>query len=243
MHLNIFNWNIPVLHLKEHRLEFVSGEDLDAGPMTANSQSLDAFSEIQIDTNVLEATIQVGDSYGVYLDCNEKLIPTVSVENGTLLVKQRTQNRWFQGSTKAEMTITVPAGADLKALTATHDVGDLNVEGINIDVVDIKVNVGDVNLDDITGKTLTVDSDTGDVEAEACSFEKVTIKSDIGDADYESTKDLSDYKMDLKTDVGEINLKNSDQDSDHYGVDHSYKQNGSAGELNITVDVGSITVK
>ena len=243
LHLHIFDWNLPVFHISDGNVVFDSGEDSDAGPMTENVQSLDAFTEIEIDTNVLSATINVGDSYGVALNCNEKLIPTVSVENGKLLVKQRTKNKWFHGSTSADMLITVPAGTDLKTLTATHNVGDLKVEGVNIDVVDLKVNVGDIDLDNIAGSTLTVDSDTGDVEAEACSFKTVTIKSDVGDAEYESATNISDYKMDLETDVGDINLCNQDQDSDHYGVKHSYKQDGAAGELNIKVDVGSITVR
>lgn len=238
MHLGLFSFHLP--------FSDVSIGKGSAGAMQKDSQTVDAFSAIEIDANVLAVTVECGDSYQVAMNCNEKLMPTVEVKGDTLVIKQKVNTKLFTGSTHAEMTVTLPAGTELNSLTTVQNVGDFELDSVDVKKADITVNVGDVELENVKGSNLKVDSDTGDVEVKDCQFETVDIDSDIGDADYSSTVSLEDYTMDLKTDVGSVDIHGvhgSDHDSDHMGSNHSYTQKGSAGSLTIKVDVGSISVK
>ena len=105
---------------------FYSGDETEQGTEVSleGTQVLDAFSEIRVESDVMDVTIQKGTDYSLSYRTAGKNKPAYSVKDGVLSVTQKQQKKhWNLGmvsNKSAAMTITVPEDVDYE--TALPDV-------------------------------------------------------------------------------------------------------------------------
>ena len=193
-------------------------DDSDNGISTsvdASQKNLDAFSSINADLNVVDLTIQRGNTFSITCKASKKLTPEYKVENNCLTI------------TVAD-TLT-----DLKLHT---NVGDVDLSGLNVLALDLRADVGDIDLENCTLETSTLDANVGDIDLEDCTFTSMEITSNVGDVDLDCKEDLSDYHIELGTGVGDVNV------NDTY-CHRSYSNQGdSSHSLTISNDTGDISL-
>jgi hypothetical protein len=205
--------------------------------------SLDAFTSIQIDADVMSLTIRQGSDYSIQYSASEGLEPVYSIKNGELVIKQRYPNGsfWdklrFLNKGKCSVTITVPFSETLDRLEANSDIGDFTVEGLSISTLSLSADVGDIYVSSCTlGEDNEISADVGNVELKDCTFTSLSVEADVGDVSVNSGLDLSDYNMELSADMGKISVSGI-----NYGA--KYKQKGvGVYSLEIEASVGHIEV-
>lgn len=218
------------------------------------SENLDAFDKIEIDTDVMDITINTGDSYHLEYDCVAYLEPEVSVKDKTFHLEQL--SKWWGSNNKCSMNLTVPSGTVLNDTYISSDVGNVKIYNIESEHATLEVNVGDITLEsckfvssDITGDVgninvntsnlgdSTIENDTGNIEVDLCEFEDIDIYNDIGNVDLNTNTDLSNYEIDLSTDLGSIKY-NGEKQKKYYH--QSAVSTSNTYNIEIETDVGNI---
>ena len=222
------------------------------------SENIDTFDKIEIDTSIMNITIQQGDKYYLEYDCVEYMKPSFSVKNGTFKLEQPSKPRGSRNNNKCSMTLTIPSGTELSIADITSDIGNININNTEIrnitiesDVGDIDIkscifetseiegDVGDVDLNKSNlGKT-NIETDTGDIDIIDCEFKDIEVYNDIGNVDLNTSSDISNYDIELSTDLGSIDFNGNKQKRHFYqaasGSSETYR-------ISIETDIGNISI-
>lgn len=218
------------------------------------SATLDKYERMDIDMSVADITIIEGTDYRLDYSGTDNLVLSYRVDKGVLKIEQKSKRKVF-GNSGATLELTVPNDAVFDKVDISSDVGDISIEGIDIDYYISDTDVGDTLINGCKINDVVLESDTGDVSItecglnkadiqtdvgeigiETCSFKNLDIESEVGDIVIESDNSLEDFGFDLKTDVGNVEINHKD-------MDKSYITNGNAGRIEATGDVGDIIVK
>ena len=207
----------------------VTSIELDDGSVSADTVDLDKFSNIDMDLQVMDVTIQRGDSLGLSYECSKKeYIPVIDVKDDLLTVRQNIKKkRVNMGKIKCKMVLTVPENFKFENVEIRSDVGDLKIDGIDGDAFIFESDTGDIKLASITGKELEISGDTGDIKLSGCSFTNTDISGNTGDVKLDNCERLGEISVD--NDTGNIifeNCKLSDPD----------------GNINISTDTGDVRI-
>ena len=246
---------------------FISGEESLFGLFGGKDEhivkdvDLEAFSSLQIDSEIMDVEIKKGDSYKLHYECSkEKLIPTYAVENGKLTIKQKNKKGLtltFGSSGKCKMVLTVPEEKILSDIKIVSNTGDLIIADTVTEKSDIETDTGDVKVNNSNLGGLTLATDTGDVSFSGVTLGDVKLTTDTGDI---SMKDMTIAEGDIESDTGDIKIEgikieayNVSMDSDTGDITvngsnqgNKYNANASEGDgltMKISTDTGDITVK
>ena len=194
-------------------------DDSDNGISTsvdASQKNLDAFSSINADLNVVDLTIQRGNTFSITCKASKKLTPEYKVENNCLTITQYAKAHNALGRNK-KCSVTITVADTLTDLKLHTNVGDVDLSGLNVLALDLRADVGDIDLED-------------------CTFTSMEITSNVGDVDLDCKEDLSGYHIELGTGVGDVNV------NDTY-CHRSYSNQGdSSHSLTISNDTGDISL-
>ena len=196
--------------------------------------TLEAFDSIAVDAAVMDLTIVEGTDYSLDYKGTENLEMTYQIEKGELTVKQRKKGKLI-GNNGAELIVTVPKDVQLEKTIITVDVGDVDVDSVDMKTLEADSDVGDIMVENTSVDNVVLDSDTGDIDVDNCSFVTLDISSDVGDMEVDSSMDISDYVFDLKTDVGEVEVG-----AEAYGK--KYFHAGKNGCITARGNVGDISI-
>ena len=185
------------------------------------NQILESFSEIQIHTNIMSLTIEEGPEFkidGTF--SKESLRPQVSVKNGLLQISQNSPQRGFgSGNHNCKVVITIPSGT-------------------NLSNIDINAGVGDIRLRDLTVNDIDIDLSVGAIDVRKVQLNNIECDNNVGEISIEPAADLSEYNMDLSTDVGEVRV-----DGVSYRKSYNCRQSGSSKKIKADTNVGEINIR
>ena len=213
-------------------------DDSDNGISTsvdASQKNLDAFSSINADLNVVDLTIQRGNTFSITCKASKKLTPEYKVENNCLTITQYAKAHNALGRNK-KCSVTITVADTLTDLKLHTNVGDVDLSGLNVLALDLRADVGDIDLENCTLETSTLDANVGDIDLEDCTFTSMEITSNVGDVDLDCKEDLSGYHIELGTGVGDVNV------NDTYCHRSYSNQGGSSHSLTIANDTGDISL-
>lgn len=239
---HVIKWGMHLVSGLPFLSEMVGDDDTESTGSNRPHQggeTYDSFDAISMDISVADLNIQTGDTYSISYDCNrDKLVPKFHLDNGTLVVTQsKARHINFPGSTKCEITITVPADAILQDMNIDGSVGDMDFSSIRTEKSRFDFSVGDVDLKDSALGECTIDTSTGDIDLENCTFDNLKIDTSVGDVDVITSQDLGDYNITLDTSVGEVSV-NGRSHKTHYEV-----QGDSGKKLTVDNSTGDISLK
>ncbi len=199
------------------------------------------FQSIEADIDIANLTIATGDDYSVewyYKNDNE---PEASVENGVLKMTQKTSRnimnlQHLAGVHEMDLKITVPAGTELQNINVQSDIAEISLNGLTAKNCSVRTDVGNIKLNGLKIPSLTISCDTGDLDLDSSEFTNLSVNSDIGDIDIHIADDISLYSLDLKTELGEVEVG----DQDH---GRSYQAAGTGGKsISVRTDTGDIEI-
>lgn len=221
-----FNFfNNPVIHLGDddpevnYSWKWHSDSDGNKESNFSINQSLEKFSAIKIDASVMEIKLEEGDKF--YFDSTftrDWLRPKLSVEKGTLEIKQGSQKNGFKGgNNNCRVVITIPRGTKLSDIDIASNVGDIKLRKLLAENIDIRTNVGEVSVRDV-------------------DFDKIEVDSNVGEVSVEPVSSIAEYSISASTDVGKVRV-------DGKNYKRSYNISGSSGKkIKINTNVGEINI-
>lgn len=219
-----------VIHLLTNLTEFDLfdwDEDDDTwATQGIEDEPLDAFKALDLDASVADVEIVYGSSYAISVDCPKRFMPTWEVDHDTLIIRQEDVNinkLHTNMNADFEITITIPSGTKLDSISATlnmgalemdgisaaavtidADMGNVEISGIEADNIDITANMGNIELENGNITNITCDADMGNIELEG-RFAKIEANCSMGSITIEGPH-LDETKMDLDTDMGAIEI-------------------------------------
>ena len=186
------------------------------GEVKTVGESVDAFNSIDMDMEIGNVVIKVGDAYNISFTGNEKLIPEFSVDHDTIVIKQKTKHLESFGNNKSDLEITVPSNTTLDKVEADLALGNLEINNITADKFDVDAALGDVKLMD-------------------CSFDECDIDESLGNVRVDTPIALDSLKMDLDVSFGNIEVNGQNQKT-------TYKTDGGSVKLDIDNSMGNLEV-
>lgn len=245
---SLFRWNNEFIY------KFVPS---DAGETTDFSQSYsEEICELDIDLSMMNLKVKQGDALGVEYRCSEKLVPTISVDDGRMTIRQNSRNISLKDNFTAEMTIVIPKDCLISGLTVAVDAGNVEISDLSASKVDLDVNAGKISLDTCFFEDSAIDVDAGNaqlnncavdyvdadvnmgnLELTDCTFLRLEGNVDMGNISVGSANDLESYTMDFEVDMGNLSI-NGRKQRNHY-----HSSGSSDNKLSLCVDMGNIEVK
>ncbi len=186
----------------------LSSHDDGYGEMKSLETVLGKFSSIDVTLSIGDVTIEKGMDYSIEYCFPEKIQPEYGVKDGCLVVEGK-EVRTISDTklSKTYLIITVPEDAELKNVSISVAMADVNIDGIHSDKLKGRTSMGDVyaSLCDFTDAKW--DCAMGYVSFDG-QFNKLNIESSMGDIKVSSD---SNWKGTLKTAMGNVEVDGSSQ--------------------------------
>lgn len=174
-----------------------------SGIMVHGEETFDGFDAIKTDTHSFNVYLQPGEEYKVEYYVKEDYLPTIKVENNTLVITQKETGMVGFFTTElteeAYVTITVPRDVeqeyqiDMSVSSDKIELKDLHVNGkirmtsgdlviANVTAKDIALSMtsGDTKITDMVAETLDVNLTSGNVSMKNVVANKIIAKMSSG---------------------------------------------------------------
>lgn len=207
------------------------------------------FSNVTLNTNTADITFLLSDDENCKIECFEEQNSkhVITIQDDTLVIDNVSQKAWYDhvginfGSPK--ITIYLPK-AEYGELIITHSTGDITLENITAENIDISLSTGDLILENVQCKNFTSSASTGDIKfKKVISEEKITLTRSTGDIFFEESDAAG---LDITTDTGDVTgslLSEKIFSASTSTGDIAVPDTNSGGECKITTSTGDIQIK
>ena len=211
--------------------------------MTEDTVTLDGdVRNLTVNIDYADVTVQPGEELSVAYSLPESMVPTISLQNGSLEVKSPTNfvTLPVQSFGNCYVTVTVPEDCDPEQVTLNVDAGNQKVNDLQCGKLDVHADAGDVEVENVKTPEIAVHVDAGNMELKGCETETLSVSADAGNLDI---SDSSIYKIDDKVDAGNIEAKNSTIDTGICKTDlGNIKLSGEIGDVEAKSSVGNVSI-
>ena len=184
----------------------------------------DNISNIDINVDAANVTVEYGDTPSVVYDIYGKKAPDISVNNGTLSVNANTNELvifGIQKPKKNEITITVLKDVELSSIRVNSDAGNMKLKNLCSNSVNIETDAGNVDFTDCKTDNVNVTLDAGNLKFKNTTIETLNAEADAGNIE---SDDCTIKGGNVKTDFGNIKL------------------NGDIGSVSTKTDLGTVKI-
>lgn len=186
------------------------------------------FDNIAVETDTADVTFALSEDGVCRVECyeNAKGTHTVTVENGSLVIRRTDNRAWYDfigiGFASPKITVQLPK-ADYARVNVTTSTGDIALRDLSAGTLDVTVSTGDVTLTNVVAAKLSITSSTGDVRFDSTDAAEIAVKTSTGDV----TGNLRTAKVFVtKTSTGDVRVPNT----------------ASGGKCTITTSTGDIRI-
>ena len=173
----------------------------------------EAFKQISVDTDTADIVFVPTEGETASVVCYEQknLKHTVTVNDGTLVIKTVDTRKWYEyiginfGSPK--ITVYIPHG-EYGALSVRTSTGDVNIpKGFSFKSIDVTLSTGDIKLGATVTEDIKINLSTGKTEIKGVSCKNLISDGSTGDIILNSVT-VTD-KIFVERDTGDVTLDNS----------------------------------
>ena len=217
---------------------------------TKTVEITETFDRVSVDVDTSDVTLLPSEDGSCRAVCvqSDKVTHSVAVENGVLVVRQTDDRSWAEkvftwDFIHKSVTVYLPA-KQYEAVTAQIDTGDLRIESLSADEVNVTGSTGDVRVTDLTCRSLAVKRSTGDVDLIRTAAETVDVKASTGDVRLEGCGGEICRELTVRTSTGRITLADTVIPGDAALQASTGKvriENSEAGTLRVETSTGDVT--
>lgn len=158
---------------------------IDWGNYITEENTLDAFSSINVDADLLSVTVAYGDEFFMKYKGPEKLKPIVELQSdGTLSISQKQIMNVSLDNNKnlnCSCELTIPENTVLQMVSLNMDLGNIEMDDIQMKDMVVDTDLGNVVLTKIEIEdSITIDADLGNIELHQASFNQGEFDADLG---------------------------------------------------------------
>lgn len=173
---------------------------------------LEDFTELNIDVDLGDVTVQTGEEYSIALQWDDEIgALEYSNENGVLRIWSKNDGISLMsnlgGEHAAQVTVCIPESEQLRRVTVDTDLGKIDLSGLSAQELEVDAALGSVRLSDVNANTLTAGLDLGDLTVERTSVDEADLRLSLGSL---TAKNLDVAKrLDVDADMGGVELSGS----------------------------------
>lgn len=170
---------------------------------------LDEFHELDIDLEYGDISVQSGEDWGMVVENISEDDYQYHQKDGVLSVKTSYDAKfsiinWEAFSSAPRITITIPKNSQLTKATVVSALGDVELEDMNCDHVEVEQAMGDISLTDVRSESITLDQSMGDVIYDGEHPGNMKISNAMGDIEVNIDDEMDSYRYECKTAMGSI---------------------------------------
>lgn len=207
--------------LREHKVSTPSTNSEDYVEKTLD---MDAFSKLQLNVSVTDVEIKKGEDYQIYYYLPKEGIPSIEVKDQELIITGKDLNSqkftigffqwdWNEDTSKKDrIVITVPEDAEPLEASANVESGDIQLQDIVFDTVDICASYGDIEVSDVTSDYANISTESGDITLKNVKLKDTIIVNEYGDLTIDTG---SGEKVVFELESGDCKLKNLEMNELH----------------------------
>ena len=205
---------------------------------------VEAFDSVKAELGFVDLAIEyTSGEYKVSYEASaEKYVPTITVNDGTLLLSQKSFKVSDGIGTKDKtlaITIYVPENTEFKELDLEVGASDVNLENVVAQSLDVDSGAGNITLKGGAVSDLSMDVGAGDVDVIGIAFDSMDLDAGAGDVSISGIGDVSQYSFDIDMGIGDLTIDGKKQS----GLGSEYKTTGSTNKkIEIDGGAGNIVV-
>lgn len=205
----------------------------DSGERKIETFSLTSFSKINV--HLLDADIEFipSNEYKLQIEQREEQVVRHEIKDDTLIIEEEEQksgklinmNIGFTNSMQTIVKIYFPSGEELKNVSFVNNFGDINLEDMVTEKLDIRLSDGDLMITNLQASELTVVNRFGDITGYEVKVKDINIEQTDGDTEFNK---ISANSIKLKNGFGDsifknmtsegINVESNDGDIEIHGL-------------------------
>lgn len=175
----------------------------DSKDLVNEKSNLDEFTDINLDINFGDIEIARGDEYSIEVTYNKEIEDiSFDVVDNKLTVKSKKDKLMFFNvgiiTNEATVKIFVPDNVELNNLIVNNRSGDLSYNSINIKNSDINCDFGNVYIDGVNGEKIDIKARSGKVDIANVKAKELFAFVDFGNFNGENIETVN-FKGDLKS--------------------------------------------
>lgn len=252
----------PQVEQSEDEVQTVLEENFPQGSILTRSFEIAPFEELNVDNNRGDLMVRQGDRWQMEVENLKGDFLQIGEQDGVLEVTYQVPEQLSQDHNGEKMVLTIPKGVQLSSvnvssglgdtwlggfaaqeLRASSEVGDLEMEEVDTDSLDLTCGVGKIQGRQLRVRSsLSVTDDVGEVELEGEMTGELYLQSGVGGVSLKlQNASYEDYNYTVENNMGEVQV----------GENHRITWPGSWGaenqeaesDLTIECDVGEIRVE
>lgn len=214
-------------------------KDMDGQTTTAGGKDMineiDSFDGIECSGSMMNVTIRKGDAFGYTLSENT-IGPKVklNLKDNKLVITQRNGLHLpiINTAYAPSVTVYVPGDNTLASVKVSLSAGDISLQNIEINKLQIEQSGGDVSLTGIKAQSSLIESSSGNIEDQNSDFYSLEATSSGGDCEFNGSVirkgnitssggdvllvmpgDVKDYSLKLEASGGSIEFEGTEEGS------------------------------
>lgn len=218
--------------------------DNDVSPTTVSLHQIESI-KMEIDRGDVE--IKQGDTFALTVEHLSEDNYVVSTDDGILHVRYDADTNFSLfhfsfGEEEPVFTLTIPQGHTLDDITIESKLGDVTVENVSTNNMDITQHMGDIDCIQVScsGK-IDLDEKMGDVTYKGKKSSNLSIDNKMGEIDIEIYDTQADYHYDLETSMGDIEI--NDQETGGMNAHESGGDANAKYQITANNSMGDITLE
>lgn len=165
---------------------------INAEDYVEETLNMDTFSKLQLNMSVTNVEIRTGEDYQIYYYLPKEEIPSIEVKNQELIITDKDKNwnsqftigvfQWDEDLSKKDcIVITVPEDAELLESSVNVESGDIRLQDMVFDTVNICASYGDIEVSDVTSDCANISAESGDIMLKNIKVKDGSIRDEYGD--------------------------------------------------------------
>lgn len=226
-------------YLMGGNLYFNIGYPFSESSIVEETIKLSPFEAIYLDVDKVNVDIKEGNEYSICYYLSDEADLKTEVKDGILTVKLNYTEDKIQVisfNRDSKIIIYVPENEVIKEADLCLDVGNLEI--CDVEIINCKTvnEVGNTEFENIIMDNLVAKSDVGEISLEECRLNCADITGNIGNVEVELEGNLSDYDLELSSDMGNVKV-NGEKEA------NTYKSDGKGDNLiKVVNDIGNVSV-
>lgn len=193
---------------------------------------------LKLESSLMDVKIKEGNNPLVEYEGMESIKPICEYNESskTLTIKQPDiKVRNAKSSSDNELVITLPENAMLDLFDLQQSCGDVSIDDIRAERIEIENNLGEVRAKEVAATTLDITDNLGNVEIKECTAGDVTVEASLGNVDVELNDNIVDYSITANASLGNITI-------DGKKYNGSFTQSGSKGTIKVDASLGDVEI-
>lgn len=205
--------------------------------------------KLDVEVPVMEVVVQESDRENVSVamqNVPEKLRNAISVSRQGDELKIETKEdsalkNWLKtGGDYGILVIELPYGMRLTEASFQIGAGELNVQNISAEELDIEVGAGTVSVAQFMAEKADVQCGTGEAELSGSISQEINIECGVGSVIFHDSGKESDYEYDLSCGIGSLQV--GEHSYDGLGGSEKIKNAGGSKKMQIECGIGEVAV-